>query len=94
MPQSLHILTAHIVFSTKHRVRNLNPALRPKLWAYLAGILQNLECQAVTVGGFDDHVHILCNMTKKHATMKIMEIVKKESSKWIKQQDPGLADFH
>ena len=48
----------------------------------------------VTVGGVADHVHILCNLTKKYAPMKVLELLKKDSSKWIKTRSPNIADFH
>lgn len=94
MPQSLHLLGAHIVFSTKDRQPWLTKEIRPRVWAYLSRILQNLECHSITVGGVEDHIHILCNLTKKHATMKVMEVVKKDSSKFLKTLDPKLASFH
>jgi REP-associated tyrosine transposase len=94
MPQSLHLLSTHIIFSTKHRRPDLGPQLRPSLWAYIAGILKNLECRSLTVGGHVDHIHILCNLSKKHASMKVLEIVKKQSSKWIKDQESPSASFH
>ena len=94
MSQSLHVLSTHIIFSTKNRRSDLGKELRPRLWAYLAGILKNMECNSITVGGHADHVHILCNLSKKIASMKILEIAKKESSKWIKGQESGRRSFH
>jgi putative transposase len=94
MPQSLHVLSAHIIFSTKRRHPDLGPELRPSLWAYIAGILKNLECGSITVGGHFDHIHVLCNLSKKYAPMKVLEVVKKESSKWVKDQQRGLQSFH
>ena len=94
MPQSLHVLSAHIIFSTKQRHPNLRAELRPSLWAYMSGILKNLECCSITIGGYAEHVHILCNLSKKHASMKVLEILKKESSKWIKGQEFGVRSFH
>ena len=94
MPQSLHILTAHIIFSTKERRPFITPDLRERLWAYQSRVLQNLECGAITIGGVADHVHILCNLTKKYPTVKVMEILKKDSSKFIKTLDPNLWEFH
>jgi putative transposase len=94
MPQSLHVLSSHIIFSTKNRVGCLTSDLRPKVHAYIAGILHNLECQSITVGGTQDHVHIACNLTKKHAPMKLLETIKKDSSKWIKTQAAALQQFH
>lgn len=39
-----------------------------------------------------DHVHILCNLTKKYSTVKVVEILKKDSSKFMKTL--GIANFH
>ena len=39
-----------------------------------------------------DHVHVLCNLTKKFATAKVLEILKKDSSKFVKTL--GIANFH
>src|SRR5439155_24489795 len=65
MPRSLHVLNAHIIFSTKRRHPWLTPDVRERIWAYQSRILQNLGCSSITVGGIADHVHILCNLTKK-----------------------------
>ena len=35
-----------------------------------------------------------CNLSQKIASMKILEIVNKESSKWIKEQETGQRSFH
>lgn len=94
MPQSLHILSTHIVFSTKERRPWLTADIRPRVWAYLSRILQNLECHSITVGGVEDHIHVLCNLTKKHAPMKVLEVLKKDSSKFVKTLDLHLRDFH
>lgn len=94
MPQSLHVLSAHIIFSTKHRRPDLHAEWHPSLWAYMAGILKNLECYLITVGGYVEHIHILCNLSKKYATIRVLEMVKKESSKWIKNEEFGMQSFH
>ena len=39
-----------------------------------------------------DHVHVLCNLTKKFPTAKVIEILKKDSSKFIKTL--GVPNFH
>ena len=92
MPQSLHILSAHIIFSTKERRAWLTTDIRERVWAYQSRILQNLECNSITIGGVADHVHVLCNLTKKFPTAKVVEILKKDSSKFIKTL--GVPAFH
>ena len=94
MPQSIHVLFAHIVFSTKERRPWLSDEIRPRLFAYLATTLRDLGCNDVLVNGYTDHVHILCNLSKTNPTAKIIEITKKESSKWIKKEFTQLNTFH
>jgi REP element-mobilizing transposase RayT len=87
------MLTAHIIFSTKNRKPFLGPDIQPRIWGYMSRTLQNLECHDITVGGVADHVHILCNLTKKHAPMKVLEILKKDSSKFVKTLDHRCKQF-
>src|SRR6476660_6877007 len=91
MPQSLHILSAHIIFSTKERQPWLSPTIRKRVWAYQSRILKNLECNSITLGGVANHVHVLSTLTKKFSTAKVLEILKKDSSKI--HQDVGRPRF-
>ncbi len=94
MPQSLTKVFVHLVFSTKYRQPLINDAIKPELFTYLGGICQSLECHPVRVGGHDDHVHILCILSKKIALMKLLEEVKKSSSKWIKTKGVAYRNFY
>src|SRR5262245_22177961 len=70
MPQSLANVLVHIVFSTKDRYPFLrDKTVRHELHAYLTTQLQSLDCPAHAVGGVEDHVHILCSLSRKIATM-------------------------
>ena len=53
-----------------------------------------MECYPVKIGGYTDHIHILCMLSKKIALMKLMEELKSHSSKWIKTKDSSLMDFY
>jgi len=94
MGQSLSKVYVHIVFSTKHRAHLIDKQIENKLYAYLGGICKGLECNPVQVGGHRNHVHILCLLSKKIAQMKLLEEVKKQSSKWMKTNGPDYADFY
>lgn len=83
-----------MVFSTKDRRPWISAGIRPKLWAYMCGILTRMECRSITVGEVEDHVHILCNLTKKHVPIKVLETLKKESSKFAKTLDPAMREFY
>ena len=79
MPQSLHVLSVHIVFSTKERRPWIAKDIQARLWAYQSRILQNVECHSITIGGVEDHVHVSCHLTKKVAPTKVIEVLKKDS---------------
>ena len=94
MPQSLARNLVHLIYSTKNRESCLGPAIRPKLFAYQAGILAEWDSPAIVIGGDVDHVHTLFVLSKNHALKKVIEEVKKGSSKWIKTQGRAFALFH
>ena len=95
MPQSLAQLYLHIVFSTKNRIPFLREKhVRDRLHAYLAGICINLDSPALIVGGFEDHVHLLCRHSKNVAVSHFLQELKRDSSKWVKAEFAALADFH
>ena len=91
MPQSLSNILIHVIWSTKERRPLISDAVRPGLHGYMAGILKNIESPALIINSVDDHVHILCQLSKNLAVCKLVEEVKKSSSKWMKEQ--GVADF-
>ena len=95
MPQSLVQIYVHLVFSTKSRALFLkDKEFRLQTHAYLAGICNNLESPTIKVGGVEDHVHILCRLSKQGDVSSLIRDLKRDSSKWIKEQRPALADFH
>jgi putative transposase len=94
MGQSLVKNYVHIVFSTKHRQPLINETVENELYSYLGGICKALECTPIKIGGYYDHVHILCMLSKKITLMKLLEEVKSHSSKWIKTKDESLKNFY
>jgi REP element-mobilizing transposase RayT len=94
MGQSLVQNYIHIVFSTKYRQPLIHPPIEQELHAYLGGICNRLECQSIIVGGYTDHIHILCKLSKKNALMKLVEEVKSHSSKWIKTKGDDYRNFY
>ena len=84
MGQSLVQNYIHIVFSTKNRIPFIHDKVESDLHAYIGGICNNLECLPIKVGGYTDHIHILCLLSKKIALVKLLEELKSHSSKWMK----------
>ena len=94
MPQSLTKLYAHLIFSTKNREAFLDRGIRPRVHAYLATVIRDLDSPFVVVGGVADHVHSLFDMGTMHAPVKFVEHVKRESSKFVKTLGPKYGDFY
>jgi REP element-mobilizing transposase RayT len=93
MGQSLSQMYIHLVFGTKGRNLYLTPDIEKRVHAYLAGTLQQYESPALIINSMPDHVHILFRLSKNYALAKIVEEVKKESSKWIKTIEGGTKLF-
>ncbi len=94
MPQSLANILVHTIFSTKDRhpfLRDL--ALREELHRYLGGILTNLSCPPIIVGGVEDHVHLLSGLSRTCEPAVMVKELKRSSSIWLKTKSPRMQDF-
>jgi REP element-mobilizing transposase RayT len=94
MPQSIAYNYLHITFSTKYREPLIDEAIEEELFKYIGGICKNLECNPIKVGGYRDHIHILCVLSRKIALMKLLEEIKSHSSKWIKTKGDKYKNFY
>lgn len=93
MPQSLARIHIHLIFSTKNREPVLREPLRDSLNRYLAVILQDLDCIPELVNSVADHVHILLQLGRTISVAKVVENIKKTSSKWLKTKGQAYAAF-
>ncbi|HUG68853.1 MAG TPA: IS200/IS605 family transposase [Pirellulaceae bacterium] len=94
MGQSLVKNLIHVIYSTKQREPWIADDIGLELWAYQAGIFKAWESPALEIGGVEDHVHALFSLSKNHALKKVIEEVKKASSKWMKTDGAKNADFY
>ena len=95
MSQSLVRIYAHLVFATKHRQPFLKDQdIRKECHAYLAGTCKNLGSPSLIEGGVEDHVHILCFLSKIEGVSVLIRELKRESSQWLKTKGPGLESFY
>jgi REP element-mobilizing transposase RayT len=95
MPQSFVQIYLHIVFSTKNRAPFFqDKTLRGNLHGYLGGTCRNLDSPSLAIGGVEDHVHIHCRLSKMQSVSELIRELKRDSSKWVKEQDPKLHSFY
>jgi len=94
MSQSLAKNLVHLVYSTKHRQLWIPVDIAPALYAYQAGIFKQWDSPSLAIGGIEDHVHALFSLSKNYPLKKIVEEVKKGSSKWMKAEGSRNEDFY
>lgn len=94
MGQSLVKNYIHLVFSTKYRQPLIHPPVDRELYGYLGQVCSNLDCPVLKVGGYVDHVHILCLLSKNLTLAKLLEVIKSHSSKWIKTKGEEYRNFY
>jgi putative transposase len=83
----------HCVWSTKNRRPCLTPDLRERLWPYLGGIAKQNQMKAIAIGGVADHVHVLLSLPATLSVAKAMQLLKGNSSKWIRETFPKMRSF-
>ena len=95
MSQSLARIWLHIVFSTCERRAYLQDAeLREEMFRMLGHHAKEAGCPPARVGGWSDHVHVLCGLSRTVTVAQLVEVLKTETSKWIKQRAADLGLFH
>lgn len=75
------------MFSTKGRTDTIPKARLKEIHAYLAQILNNNNCSAISVGGIANHVHLLFVLSKTNTLADIVRLLKSNSSKWINEHN-------
>ena len=86
-------LLNHIIFSTKNRAPFLDDPIKPDLFAYLGGIVRQLNCKLLIVNGSTDHLHMLVSLSSQTNVAELLRLVKTNSSRWIHEKFPAHKDF-
>jgi putative transposase len=83
----------HCVWSTKNREPYLASDLRARLLPYLGGIANQNQMKTLAIGGASDHVHVLLSLPATLSAVKAMQLLKGNSSKWIRETFPKMRSF-
>ena len=84
-------LVLHLIFSTKGRRPLITADLRPDLFAYLGGIVREMQAAALIINGTADHIHMLLRIRPAQSPAEVTRIVKANSSRWAHEK--GNKDF-
>jgi REP-associated tyrosine transposase len=94
MSQSLVKNLVHLTFSTKGRALLIKDDVRNQLHKYMKGVFREWDCPAIEINSVEDHAHALFCLSKNIAMKKIVEEVKRSSSRWIKSKGIGYRNFY
>ena len=64
----------------------ISPEFRDDLFAYLGGIVREMNGTALIINGESDHVHMLIRVRPAHSAAEIMRVVKANSSGWVREK--------
>lgn len=93
MSQSLSKLYVHLIFHVKNNIGLIRAEDEKELYAYMGGVIKSSSSIPVNINGTEDHVHVLCIMSKNISLSDLMEDIKKNSSRWIKTKGTHYQNF-
>ncbi len=93
MSQSLSQLYVHAIFHVKNNECLIRPEAEKELYAYIGGVLGISKSIPIAINGTENHIHVLCIMSKNIALAKLMEDIKGDSSRWIKTLGSHYREF-
>lgn len=86
-------IDVHLIFHIKSTSVQMQPGDLPRIFAYIGGILKEIGCIPLIVGGVSDHIHILVTLPSEMTISELARTVKAKSSKWIKTLSPYYHEF-
>ena len=93
MAQSLSKIYIHAIFHVKNNRQLILPEHDVELYKYLGSTVKISNSIPIEINGTEDHVHVLCIMSKNISLAGLLEDIKSNSSRWIKKFGPHYKDF-
>ena len=87
---SLHY---HIVFGTKERRPLIKDPWRSKMHEHLGGTVRGLGGIPESIGGVENHVHLLVGLKATHCLADFVRELKKASSIWAAENHDGFFEW-
>lgn len=87
------VLYYHIVWRTKRSVWSITEEYERDLYTYILGYCNNKGCKLIRINGMPDHIHLLVSIRPDIAVSQFVQVLKTETSKWLKTQRLKFPDF-
>ena len=79
----------HCVFSTKERRRLITPDLEARLYPYLGCIARENKMKTLSIGGVEDHIHMLLSIPPTVPSAKAVQLLKRKFGAFQWQEGYG-----
>jgi REP element-mobilizing transposase RayT len=95
MSESVGNVLVHFTYSTKNRKPWLKDAsIRSELYDYNAAILRDkVDSPAILINGVEDHIHVLCALSRQFTIRDVIKESKTETTRWIRRQGLSYMRF-
>lgn len=93
MSQSLSKLYVHLIFHVKNNAYLIRQEDENELYAYIGGVIKLSKSIPININGTEDHLHVLCIMSKNISLADLLEDIKRNSSRWIKTKNEYYRNF-
>lgn len=75
-----------IVFAVAGRLNLIEKEWRDELYKYITGIVKNNDQKLITIGGVENHIHILIGLKPNIALSDLVRDIKANSSRFINEK--------
>lgn len=79
-------LHVQFVFAVKYRKALITKDWKERLHQYITGIIQSNQHKMLCINCMPDHIHIFIGMRPTQSISSLIQNIKTETSKWIKEQ--------
>ena len=93
MSQSLSKLYVHAIFHVKNNECLIKPEDDEELYTYIGGVIKLSKSIPIIFNGIENHIHVLCIMSKNICLADLVEDIKRNSSRWIKTKGVHYKNF-
>ena len=81
MSQSLSKMYLHAIFHVKNNECLIRPEDEKELYAYMGGVVKLSHSIPIIINGTENHLHVLCILSKNISLSDLMEDIKTNSSR-------------
>lgn len=86
-------LFLHMIWSTKNRIPRMDKSIRPFIYEVMNEAAYKKNCVVHAIGGVEDHVHLLIDVSRTIALSDLVQEIKGSASRWLSTNDRSFLDF-